>query len=265
MKNCVLCPRECGTSRLEGAQGVCRSGVYPVVASVNIHHGEEPPISGKRGSGTVFFTGCNLKCVFCQNFPISQLGVGRRMNVSELAGKMLALQNSGAENINFVTPTHFSAQSAHAVYVARRRGLSIPIVWNSSGYESVETVKKLSGFVDVYLCDYRYATPGLAKRYSGAGDYPALVEGAIEEMLSQTRVIIRHLCLPGHEAETAKVLERIKTRFGNRVELSLMSQYFPAYKTAEFPEINRKLSAGEKKAALRLLDVYGLENGWVQE
>lgn len=237
----------------------------PVVASATLHRGEEPPISGENGSGTIFYSGCNMRCVYCQNYPISQLGVGDKTKVSELADKMLRLEKAGAENINFVTPTHFAAQSAHAVFVARRRGLSIPIVWNSSGYESTETIRELAGFVDIYLCDYRYVTPELAKRYSGVADYPAVVEEAIEEMLRQARVIIRHLCIPGHIGETEKILGRINERFGNRVELSFMSQYFPAYKTAEFPEINRKLSPKEKRQAWLALERSGLDAGWAQE
>ncbi|MBI3581140.1 MAG: radical SAM protein [Nitrospinae bacterium] len=265
MGKCRLCPRRCLVRRLEGRRGVCRSGVVPVVASATLHRGEEPPISGKNGSGTVFFSGCNMGCVYCQNYPISQLGVGKKTTVAELAEKMLGLQRAGAENVNFVTPTHFAAQTAHAVLLARRGGLSVPVVWNSSGYESVETIRLLDGFVDVYLCDYRYATPELAKRYSGAEDYPLVVEEAIEEMLRQCRVIIRHLCLPGQLAETEKVLGRINARFGNRVEISFMSQYFPAHRADEYPEINRRLGAWEKREARRVLDSSGLENGWLQE
>jgi putative pyruvate formate lyase activating enzyme len=265
MGECRLCPRRCLVRRLEGRRGICRSGVVPIVASATLHRGEEPPISGKHGSGTVFFSGCNMGCVYCQNYPISQLGVGKKTGVAELAEKMLGLERAGAENVNFVTPTHFAAQAAHAVLLARRGGLSIPIVWNSSGYESVETIKLLDGFVDVYLCDYRYATPELAKRYSGAEDYPFAVEEAIEEMLRQCRVIIRHLCLPGHVAETEKILGRITARFGNGVEISFMSQYFPAHKAADHPEINRKLNASEKREALLALNRSGLENGWLQE
>lgn len=265
MRECRLCPRNCLVRRLDGRPGVCRSGVAPVVASATLHRGEEPPISGENGSGTIFFSGCNMKCVYCQNYPISQLGVGVETNVSQLADKMLRLEKAGAENINFVTPTHFAAQAAHAVFTARRRKLSIPVVWNSSGYESTGTIRELRGFVDIYLCDYRYATPELGKLYSGVADYPSVAEEAIEEMLKQARVIVRHLCLPGNLAETEKVLHRIKERFGNRAELSFMSQYFPAYKTGNHPEIDRKLSPAEKKAAWLALDRSGLESGWTQE
>lgn len=271
MERCGMCPRACGARRLAGKTGMCKSGVLPVVASANVHHGEEPPITGARGSGTVFFSGCNMQCVFCQNFPISQLGVGKRMTVTELARKMLGLQKRGAENINFVTPTHFMAQAAHAVFIARRKGLAIPIVWNTSGYESVEPLRLLEGFVDIYLCDYRYATPELAKKFSGAPDYPAVVEPAIEEMLRQVGhfdgqrgVIIRHLCMPGHLDETQKVLERIRQKFGERTTVSFMSQFFPAHRCAEFPEINRRMTEEEMEEARKLLERSGLENGWVQ-
>ncbi len=272
MANCRLCPRTCGIGRLAGEEGVCKSGVRPMVASATLHHGEEPPISGAGGSGTVFLSGCNMKCVFCQNYPISQLGVGNVMHAGELARRMLALQKNGAENINFVTPTHFAAQAAHAVYLARRKGLSIPIVWNSSGYESVEALKLLAGFVEIYLCDYRYATPELAKLYSAAEDYPSVVEPAIHEMLRQVGyfegkcgVIIRHLCLPGHLEETRKILGRILCEFGAGMPVSFMSQFFPAHKSAQYPEISRKLDDDEKEAAWEVLAQSGLENGWTQE
>lgn len=273
MAACRLCPRACGVARLNGNKtGVCNSGVRPAVASCTLHFGEEPPISGTGGSGTVFFSGCAMRCVFCQNFPISQLGVGRTMSVSELADKMVALQKRGAENINFVTPTHFAAQAAHAVYIARRRGLKLPVVWNTSGYESVETLRLLEGFVDVYLCDYRYLSRGLAQKYSRTRDYPGVIEAVIAEMLRQTGpfdghrgVIIRHLVMPSHLEETRKVLERIVARFGHTVPVSYMSQFFPAHKAAALPEIGRRLSEDELEEAWKILAESGLENGWIQE
>lgn len=271
MAECELCPRECGVRRLRGEHGVCRSGVRPVVASTTLHYGEEPPLTGRGGSGAVFFSGCGLKCVFCQNFPISQLGVGNEMTVQKVARRMLALQKEGAENINFVTPTHFAAQAAHAVFLARRQGLTLPVVYNSSGYESVRTLRLLEGFVDVYLCDYRYATPALAGKFSGAPDYPLIVEEAIEEMLRQTGnfdgrrgVIVRHLCLPGHLEETRKVLGRIRKRFGKAMTISLMNQYFPAHKSRRHREINRRLSRFERQQTWEMLNECGLENGWTQ-
>lgn len=266
-----MCPRECGVRRLRGEHGVCRSGVRPVVASATLHYGEEPPLTGRGGSGAVFFSGCGLKCVFCQNFPISQLGVGNEMTVQKVARRMLALQKEGAENINFVTPTHFAAQAAHAVFLARRQGMTLPVVYNSSGYESVRTLRLLEGFVDVYLCDYRYATPALAGKFSGAPDYPLIVEEAIEEMLRQTGnfdgrrgVIVRHLCLPGHLEETRKVLGRIRERFGKAMTISLMNQYFPAHKSRRHREINRRLSRFERQQTWEMLNECGLENGWTQ-
>jgi putative pyruvate formate lyase activating enzyme len=271
MAECKMCPRECGVRRLRGEHGVCRSGVRPVVASATLHYGEEPPLTGRGGSGAVFFSGCGLKCVFCQNFPISQLGVGNEMTVQKVARRMLALQKEGAENINFVTPTHFAAQAAHAVFLARRQGMTLPVVYNSSGYESVRTLRLLEGFVDVYLCDYRYATPALAGKFSGAPDYPLIVEEAIEEMLRQTGnfdgrrgVIVRHLCLPGHLEETRKVLGRIRERFGKAMTISLMNQYFPAHKSRRHREINRRLSRFERQQTWEMLNECGLENGWTQ-
>lgn len=272
MGECRLCPRECATHRIRGAQGVCRSGVRPRVASITRHFGEEPPISGTRGSGTVFFSNCNMRCVFCQNFPISQMQVGRDMTAAQLADGMLRLQKEGAHNINFVTPTHYAAQAAHAVYLARRKGLSIPVVWNTSGYERLETLRLLEGFVDIYLCDYRYTTPALAKRFSRAEDYPALIEPVIEEMVRQVGhfsgergVIIRHLVMPGHLEETRVILERIHQRFEPQTAVSFMTQYFPAHKASRFPPINHRLTAEEAEAALDILAASGLENGWAQE
>jgi len=268
---CRLCPRDCRTDRSSEKKGYCKSGIKPVVASASLHHGEEPPISGEKGSGTIFFTNCNMSCVYCQNYPISQLGVGNEISISGLAETMLTLQEKGAENINLVTPTHFAAQAVHAVYLARRKGLSIPIVWNSSGYESLETVKLLDGFVDIYLCDYRYATPEAAKKYSNAADYPFVVEEALEEMVRQVGifdgrrgVIIRHLCLPGHLEETAEILRRIKEKFGPAIPVSFMSQYFPAYRASLYPEINRGLTAGEWRKAKKLFHETGLQAGWIQ-
>ncbi len=272
MGECRLCPRECAINRLHGAQGVCRSGVRPRLASITRHFGEEPPISGTRGSGTVFFSNCNMRCVFCQNFPISQMRVGRDMTAAQLAAGMLRLQKEGAHNVNFVTPTHYAAQAAHAVYLARRKGCSLPVVWNTSGYERPETLRLLEGFVDIYLCDYRYATPALAKRYSRAEDYPALIEPVIEEMLRQVGhfsggrgVIIRHLVMPGHLEETRIILGRIRQRFGPETTVSFMTQYFPAHKASRFSPINRRLTAEEARAALDMLAASGLENGWAQE
>jgi putative pyruvate formate lyase activating enzyme len=212
-----------------------------------------------------------MSCVYCQNYPISQLVVGNEISISGLADTMLTLQKKGAENINLVTPTHFAAQAVHAVYLARRKGLSIPIVWNSSGYESLETVKLLDGFVDIYLCDYRYATPEAAKKYSKAADYPFVVEEALEEMVRQVGifdgrrgVIIRHLCLPGHLEETAEILRRIKEKFGPAIPISFMSQYFPAYRAPLYPEINRGLTAGEWRKAKKIFHETGLQAGWIQ-
>lgn len=272
MGECRLCPRECATLRIRGAQGVCRAGIRPRVASITRHFGEEPPISGSRGSGTVFFSNCNLRCVFCQNFPISHMRVGKEMTAAQLAEGMLRLQKEGAHNVNFVTPTHYAAQAAHAVYLARRKGFSLPVVWNTSGYERLEALQLLEGFVDIYLCDYRYVTPALAKRYSRAEDYPVLIEPVIEEMLRQVGhfrgergVIIRHLVMPGHLDETRMILDRILHRFGPQATVSFMTQYFPAHKASGFPPIDRRLAVEEAETALAILAASGLENGWTQE
>jgi len=273
---CTVCPFHCGIDRSRGTEGRCRSGILPKVASWNIHHGEEPPISGKGGSGTIFFSGCSFRCVFCQNYPISQLGHGREITVTELADRMLLLQKKGAHNINLVTPTHFVPQIVEALASAVQRGLRIPLVYNSNGYEDVETLKLLEGIIDIYLPDMKYGENSNAERYSGVNGYVERNRAAVYEMyrqvgvlqvddkgIAQKGLIIRHLVLPGNAANTKEVLESI-ARISPSIPVSLMSQYFPAHRAHAIPELNRKLSAEEYTFATDILDRFKLENGWTQ-
>jgi putative pyruvate formate lyase activating enzyme len=275
LKSCRVCPRNCGVNRLKGEEGFCRTTVVPGVASVNLHRGEEPPIAGEKGSGTVFFTYCNLKCVFCQNWPLSQQGVGNAMKVSTLAEKMVGLQKKGAKNINFVTPSHVVPQVIHAIYLAARKGLTLPIVYNTSGYDSEESLRLLEGVVDVYLPDYRYSDNGMAKKISKAEDYPDVVRRNLPAMLDQVGhfrengsiggLIVRHLILPNNVSGTKEVLTDIRTRLGAETHVSLMTQYFPANKAVGHPLMGRKITDTEAQEAFDHLWNTGLTNGWVQE
>jgi putative pyruvate formate lyase activating enzyme len=279
LEACRVCPRECGVNRLENSRlGFCRSGLNPVISSVSPHHGEEPPLSGTRGSGTIFFTNCNLRCVYCQNYPISQLGNGAERTPGELACQMLWLQEQGCHNLNLVTPTHFMPQILKALGLARERGFDLPIVYNTSGYDSVKTLRLLDGIVDIYLPDMRYGDSKAAMQYSAAPHYVEVNQAAIREMYRQvgnlvtddrgiaTRgLIVRHLVLPGGISGTEQVMKFLAGEISKDVSISLMSQYFPAFKSAEHPEINRRISEKEYDEAYDIKMKYGLRNGWVQE
>jgi len=277
-KACKICPRECGVKRMAGEAGICRALKLPEVSSHNLHFGEEPPISGTRGSGTIFLTHCNLRCIFCQNYPISHLGHGKPVTVGKLAEIMLSLQSRGAHNINFVTPTHYTAQIAHAIVLARRKGLTIPIVYNTSGYERVETLRLLEGLVEIYMPDIKFARPETARRYAHAPDYYEVTKAAVKEMHRQVGdlvldeegtaikgLLIRHLVLPGHVEETGEILRFIAEEISPRTYLSLMSQYFPAYKATEDPDLSRRLTRREYETAKRYLRQFHLDLGWTQE
>ena len=279
LEACRVCPRECGVNRLEDSRlGFCRSGLNPVISSVSPHRGEEPPLSGTKGSGTVFFTNCNLRCVYCQNYPISQLGNGAERTPGELACQMLWLQEQGCHNLNLVTPTHFVPQFLKALGIARERGFRLPIVYNTSGYDSVETLKLLDRIVDIYLPDMRYGDNRAAMRYSVAPHYVEVNQAAVREMYRQVGtlvvdddgiakrgLIIRHLVLPGGISGTGQVMQFLAGEISKDVYISLMSQYFPAYKCAEHPEINRRIGEKEYDEAYNIKMKYGLKNGWVQE
>ena len=276
---CRLCPRECGADRLSGEEGFCRSGDQPKVASWTLHPWEEPPISGTRGSGTIFFSGCTGRCLFCQNYPISQLGVGNTVSVQQLAEMMLELQDRGCHNINLVTPTHFVPQILAALELAIEGGLRLPLVYNTSGYERVETLRLLEGVVDIYLPDAKYADDETARWLSGFVRYVEANRAALKEMFRQVGdelildgegvarrgLIIRHLVLPNGLAGTQEVLNWIAENLSPRVHISLMDQYFPAYKAVGHPILGRKITAEEYEEALRAFEDAGLERGWMQE
>jgi putative pyruvate formate lyase activating enzyme len=277
LSRCTLCPRRCGVNRLKGETGFCKAGAAVRVASHCLHTGEEPPISGRNGSGTIFFSHCNVACVYCQNYPISQLGHGNDVDHEQLVAMMLDLERRGAHNVNLVTATHFLPGVVEAVHAARTAGLKIPMVWNCSGYECIETIDMLEGIIDVYLVDMRYSTAESALKYSNAPDYPHHNRLAVKRMLDQvgplecarglaTRgVIIRHLLLPSLMPETRDTLDFISRTFGQVVPVSLMTQYFPANRAASFPELDRRITNREYNEALRLLDLHGIANGWVQD
>ncbi len=275
---CRLCPRKCMVDRTAGKTGRCRTGLDVYISSYNIHNGEEPPISGFSGSGTIFFTNCALSCVFCQNYPISQLGHGNKVSVERLSQIMLELEERGAHNINLVTPTHVAAQAVEALALARQAGLKIPLVYNSSGYESVETLKLLEGIVDIYMPDAKYSDPAKSLEYSGAGDYWEANKAALKEMYRQVGnlvmdknglatkgLIIRHLVLPNDISGVREVLKFIAEGISKDVYISLMSQYHPAHMSHKYPELSKKISKKEYDKALNILNNLGLANGWVQE
>lgn len=275
---CRLCPRRCGINRLAGETGFCRGGAIAKVASHNVHHGEEPPLSGTRGSGTIFFSYCILHCVYCQNYPISQLGEGNEATAVELAKMMLKLERKGCHNINLVTPTHYIPQILEALALSVEQGFKLPVVYNTSGYELPETLDLLDGVVDIYLPDMRYAEQEPAGQYSAAPDYPEVNRAAIKEMHNQvgdlvqdddgiaTRgLIIRHLVLPGNMAGTEKTMEFIAEDISPDTYVSLMSQYFPAYKALGKALIDRRITTAEYVEAQDILKTHGLKNGWKQD
>jgi putative pyruvate formate lyase activating enzyme len=280
LASCTLCPRRCGVNRLNGgARGVCGVGELPVVAAWNVHPWEEPPISGTRGSGTVFFSGCTGKCIFCQNYPISQMRHGLKVSYHQLAEMMLELQDKKhCHNINFVTPTHFMPAILTAVDIAAELGLHIPLVYNTSGYETIEALQLLEGVIDIYLPDAKYANDEIARQLSGFTNYVEINRAALMEIYRQMGdtlildengiavrgLIIRHLVLPENLSGTPDVLRWI-AKLSPHVHVSLMDQYFPAYTAHTHPHLGRKITLDEYKAALEAFDQAGLENGWMQE
>lgn len=278
LRSCDLCPRECGVDRIHGETGFCRAGLKPRIASANVHTGEEPPISGSRGSGTIFLSHCTLRCRFCQNFPISQLGNGEDITTSGLAERMLKLQAQGVHNINFVTPGHDLPQILAALLLAVPRGFRLPLVWNTSGYEKVDVLRLLDGIVDIYLPDMKYADEGPAVKFSSAPGYREINRAAILEMFRQVGhleldhegiavkgLIIRHLVLPEGAAGSRDTLRWIAENLGTETHVALMNQYFPAHEAGEVPGLHRRITNEEYAGAVDALEELGLENGWVQE
>jgi len=281
LRECRFCPRECRVDRLAGETGNCGAGAAAKVAAVSVHDGEEPPISGTRGSGTVFFSHCNMRCLFCQNYPISQFGTGRETGIENLGERLLRLQAKGVHNIHFVTPTPHLPHLIGSVLHAKKKGLRIPVIYNTNGYESLESLSWLEGTVDIYLPDMKFRSETLAGQISGTPDYPEHNDRAIAAMLRQVGpldvggngiarrgVLIRHLVLPGRIGETEKVLRHIRETFGPDIPLSLMGQYFPAYRASSLLEASpfaRKLTAGEYGRAIDIALDLGLENTFIQD
>lgn len=281
LENCAVCPRRCEVDRYNNAAGYCRSSTAPIVSSYTLHHGEEPVLSGSKGSGNIFFGNCNMRCVFCQNFEISQNWETEKHNevtTLRLAEIMLELQNRGAHNIGLVSPTHFSVQILEAIYLAANRGLGIPIIYNSNGYDSVEMLKLFDGVIDIYLPDFKYGDDKYAKEFSLTENYFETAKKALKEMFRQVGnkliyenglavrgMIVRHLVLPNEIAESEKVFEFIAGELSKEIHISLMSQYFPTYKTDKFVLLNRKIKIKEYENVIALLEKYGLTNGWIQE
>jgi putative pyruvate formate lyase activating enzyme len=277
---CSVCQRLCGVDRLNEETGFCRTGRDAVVASACVHRGEEPPLSGTRGSGTVFFAHCNLRCVFCQNYQISQgWPVGAMGGAETLARVMLDLQQQDCHNINLVSPSHVVPQIVEALLLAVPRGLRLPLVYNTNAYDSVEVLRQLDGVVDIYLPDLKYASDDVAKRFSSGDNYVALSRAAILEMFRQVGdelllapdgtalrgLIIRHLVLPGGLAGTRESLAWVAENLSTRVALSLMSQYYPAHRAGEFPVLSRRTTAAEYAESLHVARDLGFERVWVQD
>ena len=278
LEKCSICPHDCGINRLNGNIGRCKSNGNIKLAMASIHNFEEPCISGENGSGTVFFSNCNLNCVFCQNYKISQQGLGREISIEELAEIFIDEQNKNAENINLVTPTMYVYHIIEAIKIARNKGLKIPIVYNSNGYENVETIKKLKGYIDIYLPDLKYYYDDLAFKYSGVKNYFENATSAIKEMYNQVGspvldeneimkkgLIIRHLVLPNNIQNSKDVLKWINDNIDKSVFVSVMAQYFPTNKAKDFPEINRKLTKEEYEEIENYLYSLDLDNGYIQE
>jgi putative pyruvate formate lyase activating enzyme len=275
---CTLCPWRCKVNRISGERGRCKAPAVLKVAKALAHFGEEPALSGTRGSGTIFFSHCHLSCCFCQNYQISQEGRGETVSSEELAQKMLSLQEQECHNINLVSPTQYLPHIVQALCFAVDNGLTIPLVYNSNGYESVETLRMLAGVVDIYLPDAKYGEDRPAQIYSQAKAYTKTNQAALREMYAQVGplilnsegiavqgLIIRHLVLPGNLSQTETVLKRIKSHLGTQVHISLMCQYLPVFKAHQHNDLNRRTSPEEYDRAIADLTNLGFENGWLQE
>jgi putative pyruvate formate lyase activating enzyme len=280
LDKCECCPRLCGVDRLAGKVGFCRIPASIHISHVGLHFGEEPVLSGTRGSGTIFFTACNLRCVFCQNFQISQEfkhSSPRILTADQLASEMLSLQEQGAHNINFVSPSHMIFQMADAILLAKDRGLNIPVVYNTNGYDSVDALRQVRGLVDIYLPDIKYLDNHPGRLYSSVKDYADVIPGVLREMLDQvghlevdeqgiaTRgMLVRHLVLPG-QLENSRQCLRVLADLSPDIFVSIMSQYSPQYKACDHPEINRSLTPAEYDEILDYALDLGLENAFIQE
>lgn len=278
---CDLCPRKCLVDRKKGEKGICGQTENLKVARAALHFWEEPCISGDAGSGAVFFSGCPLHCVFCQNENIANGTVGKEISVERLAEIFLELQEKGANNINLVTPGHFVPQITKALDLAKQEGLKLPIVYNTSSYETVETIKRLEGYVDIYLPDFKYMSPGLSKKYSHAPDYAEVAKAAIAEMVRQTGkavfvngdednlilrgTIVRHLTLPGCMEDSMQILKYLHETYGDMIYISIMNQFTPLSNLEKYPELNRRITDEEYETLVDYAIEIGIENGFIQE
>jgi putative pyruvate formate lyase activating enzyme len=275
LTECSLCPRRCEVDRTKGELGYCRAGSELVVSSVFPHFGEEAPLVGYRGSGTIFLTHCNLRCVFCQNDDISHGGRGEKTSRSQMASYMIKLQELGCHNINFVTPTHYTPQIVASLREAIDLGLRLPLVYNCSGYESLEVIKLLDGIIDIYMPDAKYAGKEPAKRFSNASDYPHVLKEVLKEMHRQVRdlqmdqngiakrgLLIRHLVMPEHLAGTESLMKFIAEEISRDSYVNIMQQYRPQYKSSDYPELCRRITYGEYLDAVKVAKRFGLHRGF---
>jgi putative pyruvate formate lyase activating enzyme len=271
LRSCDVCPLRCGVDRTQGELGICKTGEKAQVSSYSPHYGEEHPISGWRGSGTIFFTRCNLRCVFCQNADISQRSAGREVSPEELAGVMLELQSQGCHNINLVSPSHIVPQILAAVAVAAQQGLTLPLVYNTGGYDSFDMLVLLDGVVDIYMPDMKYGDAEIARQYSRVTDYPTINQAAVLEMqrqvgdlqinpdgVAERGLLVRHLVLPNGLAGSEVVFRFLANRVSKNVYLNIMAQYRPAFKAREYPELNRRIYHEEYQDSLTLAKRFGL-------
>lgn len=280
-KVCTLCPRNCSVDRENGEKGICGQTTEVKVARAALHFWEEPCISGTTGSGTVFFSGCSLHCVFCQNEPIANGTVGKIITIARLAEIFLELEAQGASNINLVTPGHFIPQIREALLLAKQQGMTLPVVYNTSSYESVEALKALDGLVDIYLPDFKYMSSELSKKYSNAADYAKVAKAAIAEMVRQTGrpvfdeegedglikrgTIVRHLTLPGCMEDSKTILKYLHDTYGEKIYISIMNQFTPLEHVAAYPELNRKITEVEYDELIDYAIDLGIEQGFIQE
>ena len=278
LEKCRICPRNCNVNRLEGKKGYCKANDKVKVALASIHKYEEPCISKINGSGTIFFSNCNLRCIYCQNHEISQEGIGKEITKNRLAKILLEQQERKVNNINLVTPTMYAYQIKEAIILARKKGLHIPIIYNTNGYENIETIKMLNGYIDVYLPDLKYYSNELSIKYSDAPNYFLVASKAIKEMYNQVGkvefdengiikkgMIIRHLILPNHMQNTKNILKWIKENFKDDVLVSIMAQYFPTFKAKEDKKLNRKITLKEYKEIENYMYLIKLNNGYMQD
>lgn len=277
LEECRLCPNECAVNRIEGETGNCNSTDEVIISSYGPHFGEEPELVGLYGSGTIFFTNCNLSCIYCQNYDISQLGIGKKVSIEELSDIMISLQLRGCHNINLVTPTHFVPQIVQALIIAIEKGLEIPLVYNCGGYESVETLKLLENIIDIYMPDIKYSDNEVASQLSGIKNYWNVARAAVKEMhrqvgdlhidrkgIARRGLLLRHLVLPDNFAGSEKVLDFVADEISKNTYINIMDQYHPAYKANDYPALNRRIKSDEYQKVLDYAMLKGLHRGFYQ-